>query len=368
MKYKVIITGPVGSGKTTAINALTDEKALKTDVPVSDMTTSQRKQTTTVALDYGVIKLTDEDVAHVYGTPGQERFDFMWEIISEGANGLVLLLDNCRNYPFRDLIYFTNQFHSLIEDVPFIIGVTRSDIKDDPSIETYRQWLTELNINAAVLMVDARNKEHIHQLVRAMLYEESASADAVPKIANIETEDKFLNSESGETSDNNFIGANTENKTEAKTETPTETWNTTVSHKINPSHELEKVQEAKTTEPKKEALSYSSKILLTEKSMSAVAKINGVTGVSLTNDMGELMDTTVFDDDMNEFIAFLSGITPSIQEAAGLGEIHRIMLRGANDDNLTVFVEDERSLGVTSLQKTSVPALSQQIEDMLQWI
>lgn len=363
MKYKVIITGPVGSGKTTAINALTDEKALKTDVPVSDMTTSQRKQTTTVALDYGVIKLNNEDVAHVYGTPGQERFDFMWEIISEGANGLVLLLDNCRNYPFRDLIYFTNQFRSLIEDVPFIIGVTRSDIKDDPSIETYRQWLIELNINATVLMVDARNKEDIHQLVRFMIYEGSADSETTPETASIEAEDKsHLDSESGETSNSTFIEVNTKNQTEA----PTETRNTTVSHKINPSHELEKVQKTETTEPKKEA--FSSKILLTEKSMSAVAKINGVTGVSLTNDMGELMDTTVFDDDMNEFIAFLSGITPSIQEAAGLGEIHRIMLRGADDDNLTVFVEDERSLGVTSLQKTSVPALSQQIEDMLQWI
>ena len=351
MKYKVIITGPVGAGKTTAINALTDENALITDVPVSDMTTSKRKQTTTVALDYGVIKLDNDDVAHVYGTPGQERFDFMWEIISEGANGLVLLLDNCRNYPFRDLIYFTKQFRALIEDVPFIIGVTRSDIKDDPNIDTYRKWLTELNINANVLMVDARNKDHIHQLVRTMIYEKPDK----PRLDN----------KPEETLNNTFVDTKTETKTDVKVKTK----KAVISHKINTSHQLEEVHEAETIESKNsDDISYSSKILLTEKSMSAVAKINGVTGVSLTNDMGELMDSTVFDDDMNEFIAFLSGITPSIEEAVGLGEIHRIMLRGADDDNLTVFVEDERSLGVTSLQKTSVPALSQQIEDMLQWI
>ncbi len=359
MKYKVIITGPVGAGKTTAINALTDENALKTDVPVSDMTTSQRKQTTTVALDYGVIKLDNDDVAHVYGTPGQERFDFMWEIISEGANGLVLLLDNCRNYPFRDLIYFTKQFRALIEDVPFIIGVTRSDIKDDPSIDTYRQWLTELNIKANVLMVDARNKEHIHQLVRAMLYDKTDTPVNTP----------VVDSKAREALDRTFLDASAGTRADIKTEVKEKTENNIISHKINTSHQLEEVHKTETVEPEnKGAVSYSSKILLTEKSMSAVAKINGVTGVSLTNDMGELMDTTVFDDDMNEFIAFLSGITPSIEEAAGLGEIHRIMLRGADDDNLTVFVEDERSLGVTSLQKTSVPALSQQIEDMLQWI
>ncbi len=325
MRYKIIITGPVGAGKTTAINSLTDQKALKTDAPVSDMTTSQRKKTTTVALDYGVIKLNEDDVAHVYGTPGQERFDFMWEIISEGAHGLVLLLDNSRNYPFRDLIYYTNQFRDLIDGVPFIIGVTRSDIKSDPNIETYLGWVKEQNLNAEVIMVDARNKEHIHQLV-SKLVDSAADSEKTPAVeAVVEVQAELLPDE-GEV----------------------------ISAVVSPTTPV--------------AGQSSSKIMLTEKSMAAVAKINGVTGVSLANDMGELIDSTVLDEDLNEFIAFLSGITPSIQDAANLGEIHRIMLRGTNDDNLTVFVEDERSLGVTSLHKTSVPALSQQIEDMLQWI
>ncbi|MEE9352450.1 MAG: ATP/GTP-binding protein [Thiotrichaceae bacterium] len=332
MRYKIIITGPVGAGKTTAINSLTDQKALKTDAPVSDMTTSQRKKTTTVALDYGVIKLSEDDVAHVYGTPGQERFDFMWEIISEGAHGLVLLLDNSRNYPFRDLIYYTNQFRDLIDGVPFIIGVTRSDIKNDPDIETYIGWVKEQNLDAEVVMVDARNKEHIHQLVSKLVDKaaDSDSKDDVGKVAvvNPVVVDSVIEVQAEVMPDEGEV-------IPAVTSTPEQS---------------------------------SSKIMLTEKSMAAVAKINGVTGVSLANDMGELIDSTVLDEDLNEFIAFLSGITPSIQDAANLGEIHRIMLRGTNDDNLTVFVEDERSLGVTSLHKTSVPALSQQIEDMLQWI
>ncbi len=328
MRYKIIITGPVGAGKTTAINSLTDQKALKTDAPVSDMTTSQRKQTTTVALDYGVIKLNNDDVAHVYGTPGQERFDFMWEIISEGAHGMVLLLDNSRNYPFRDLIYYANQFRELIEKVPFIIGVTRSDIKSEPDIETYRGWVKEQNLNAEVVMVDARNKEHIHQLVSKLL-----DKDAENKTADTDVE-----------------------------ATPV------IEAIAEPNSDDASIEAESASTPAPATQQSASKILLTEKSMAAVAKINGVTGVSLTNDMGELIDSTVLDEDLNEFIAFLSGITPSIQDAANLGEIHRIMLRGKNDDNLTVFVEEDRSLGVTSLHKTSVPALSQQIEDMLQWI
>lgn len=334
MRYKIIITGPVGAGKTTAINALTNEKSLNTDVRASDVATNQRKKTTTVALDYGVIRLNDEDIVHVYGTPGQERFDFMWDIISEGANGLVLLLDNCRNYPFRDLIYFTNQFHDLIQKVPFIIGVTRSDININPSIDTYKKWISELDINAEILMIDARKKDDIHHLVKTMLEDKADEPTKQKQIA--------VNSEE--------ITQDLSKKTEVTNETKEE--------KTAPSP----------TKPITETLKSSSKILLTEKSMAAVDKIQGVTGVSLSNDMGELIDSTIDDDDMNEFIAFLSGITPSIEETANLGEIHRIMLRGTHDDNLTVFVEDEKSLGVTSLQKASVPALSQQIEDMLQWI
>lgn len=102
--------------------------------------------------------------------------------------------------------------------------------------------------------------------------------------------------------------------------------------------------------------------------MEAVEKIQGVTGVTLTNDMGELIDSSIHDESLNELIAFISGMTPSLEEIAGLGEIHRIMLRGPKDDNLTVFVEAERSLGVVSERKKSIPALSQQIEDMLQWV
>jgi hypothetical protein len=83
--------------------------------------------------------------------------------------------------------------------------------------------------------------------------------------------------------------------------------------------------------------------------------------------MGELLHSTIDDDQMNEFIAFLSGITSGFQNNNSFGEVHRIMLRGPKDDNLTVFVEEERSLGVRSDKRMSVPALSQQIEDKLQW-
>lgn len=111
---KIIFTGPVGVGKTTAISALSDEPPVQTDASASDMTLV-RKGYTTVAMDYGVIHLDEEVKVHLYGTPGQERFNFMWEILSQGSMGLVLLLDNTRTNPLKDLQFFLEAFRELLK-------------------------------------------------------------------------------------------------------------------------------------------------------------------------------------------------------------------------------------------------------------
>ena len=95
-QYKVIFTGPVGAVKTTAINSIIDVPPIKTDASASDMTKS-RKASTTVAMDYGIMNLAGGEKLHLYGTPGQERFDFMWDILTTGGIGLVLLLGVCRS-------------------------------------------------------------------------------------------------------------------------------------------------------------------------------------------------------------------------------------------------------------------------------
>ncbi|RKZ90665.1 MAG: GTP-binding protein, partial [Gammaproteobacteria bacterium] len=85
--YKIIFTGPVGAGKTTAITSISDVPPVGTDASASDMT-KKRKGSTTVAMDYGILKLDGGEQIHLYGTPGQERFDFMWEILTTGGLGL----------------------------------------------------------------------------------------------------------------------------------------------------------------------------------------------------------------------------------------------------------------------------------------
>ena len=175
---KIIFTGPVGVGKTTAISALSDEPPVQTDASASDMTLV-RKGYTTVAMDYGVIHLDeevkvhllDEEVkVHLYGTPGQERFNFMWEILSQGSMGLVLLLDNTRTNPLKDLQFFLEAFRELLKKAPLVVGVTKMDIRSLPSVDVYQKYLAQNNFNVPVFEIDARREDDVKQLVSAMLF------------------------------------------------------------------------------------------------------------------------------------------------------------------------------------------------------
>lgn len=166
---KIIFTGPVGAGKTTAIDAISDISIIRTDEYASDMTKSRKPQTT-VAMDYGLIRLGENERVHLYGTPGQERFDFMWDILTKGGIGLILLLDNSRKDPFRDMKFYTNAFRDFIREEQMVVGVTRMDLQRKPGISDYRRWLKELSIDAPVFEVDARDRSDVTSLVQALLY------------------------------------------------------------------------------------------------------------------------------------------------------------------------------------------------------
>jgi len=167
--YKIIFTGPVGSGKTTAIAAISDIAPVQTDVAASDMTKT-RKASTTVALDYGLIIVEGGERIHLYGTPGQERFNFMWDILMTGGIGLILLLDNTRPDPFKDMRFFLNSFRSFIDKTGVAIGVTQMDLDNRFSIDDYSDQLKLLNLNPPVFSVDARVKQDVSLLVQSLMY------------------------------------------------------------------------------------------------------------------------------------------------------------------------------------------------------
>jgi signal recognition particle receptor subunit beta len=168
-QYKIIFTGPVGAGKTTAISSISDLAPVKTDAAASDMT-KDRKKSTPVAMDYGVMNLEGGEKVHLYGTPGQERFDFMWDILTTGGIGLILLLDNTRSDPFQDLRFFVEAFDKFIKDTAVAIGVTQMDISSKPSIADYHQQLQSMGLNPPLFAVDAREHNDVSLLVQALLY------------------------------------------------------------------------------------------------------------------------------------------------------------------------------------------------------
>ncbi|HHA18368.1 MAG TPA: GTP-binding protein, partial [Methylophaga sp.] len=172
----IIFTGPVGAGKTTAIASISDVPPVGTDASASDMTT-KRKGSTTVAMDYGILKLDGGEQIHLYGTPGQERFDFMWEILTTGGLGLVLLIDNTRDNPMKDLAFFFNAFSDFIKKTSLVVGITQTDLIKKPKIEDYRNQLKELDFNVPIFEVDAREKRDVSLLVQSLLHSLDPGAD-----------------------------------------------------------------------------------------------------------------------------------------------------------------------------------------------
>lgn len=166
---KIIFTGPVGAGKTTAISSISDGNGIFTDEVASDVV-KNIKAKTTVAMDYGTVRLEGGECIHLYGTPGQQRFDFMWEILTKGGIGLVLLLDNTRNSPFQDMKFFLDQFQDFIDRTQVIIGVTQMDRKSQPCIEHYHDYLNKSGLTIPVFEVDARSKQDVSMLIKGLLY------------------------------------------------------------------------------------------------------------------------------------------------------------------------------------------------------
>ena len=132
---KLVVAGPVGAGKTTFVGSLSEIPVVSTDELASE---DIGKLHTTVAMDFGLLTL-DNIPVHLFGTPGQDRFDFMWEILCEGALGLMLLVagDRPQDFPHarRILEFITSRV-----PVPFMIGVTRQDLPrvwEPPDVADY---------------------------------------------------------------------------------------------------------------------------------------------------------------------------------------------------------------------------------------
>ncbi len=320
--HKLLFIGPVGAGKTSAIRSICDEHHnIETEAKASDMT-GLRKATTTVAMDYGCLTLNESEAVQLYGTPGQARFKFMWDLLANNlaadCAGIVFLVDNTRNYPMRDLKYYAQEFADLIARKPVILGVTRSDLRANPTIEDYQDTLEELGIDAQIRFIDARYGQQVLSLVEELLSERVTFKDWPSVYARID-----------------------EPEIE---ETPTS------------SDQQYAIQEYQGEE-----------IIMKDSIVDDVMNVKGVRGAALTDDMGDIVSSSIESGDVNDFVGFVAGIAKVFEEVSDLGAVQSIMIKSSQEDNLSVFLGSENALGVQSSNRVSLRALKQQVEDLLQW-
>ena len=166
-EYKLLITGTMGAGKTTAIRAISDIEPIVTDVVNHD--SSVDKARTTVGLDYGMLSLDNGDRIRLFGTPGQARFDFLWKILARKALGLVILIDNSRPDPRADLLMFLEGFAGSLETLPCVIGVGRTDTHPATTLDDYADVLEARGQVFPILAVDVRERADVVMLIDTLL-------------------------------------------------------------------------------------------------------------------------------------------------------------------------------------------------------
>jgi small GTP-binding protein len=160
-KIKVVIAGPFAAGKTQFINTVSEIKTVKTERRTQQSSERSVKDYTTVAMDFGKIRIDDEHELYLFGTPGQFRFDFMWEILGEGALGIIILVDSTNPTTFHEARKIINFFQSRFP-VPMVVGANKQDLPNAWSPEDVRIALDiDEEEGIPVIPVSAINKESV---------------------------------------------------------------------------------------------------------------------------------------------------------------------------------------------------------------
>jgi uncharacterized protein len=164
---KMVVTGPFNSGKTEFIQSVSEIDVVSTERKISSEV-EKVKQTTTVAMDFGRITVDDDLVLYLFGTPGQRRFDFMWEILSEGMLGFIVMVDSTRPETFREARNILETFRAYAP-TPYVVAANKQDIEEAWDINDMRIAL-RLDPKVKLLPCVATSKETVKTVLLELLY------------------------------------------------------------------------------------------------------------------------------------------------------------------------------------------------------
>jgi uncharacterized protein len=164
---KIVVTGPFSSGKTEFIRSVSEIDVVSTERKIS--TDAEKiKETTTVAMDFGRITVDDDLVLYLFGTPGQRRFDFMWEILSEGMLGFIVMVDSTRPETFREARSILETFRAYAP-TPYVVAANKQDRPDAWDVDDMRVAL-RLDSKIKILPCVARKKDSVKKVLLELLY------------------------------------------------------------------------------------------------------------------------------------------------------------------------------------------------------
>lgn len=166
----MILGGRSGTGKTTAINSVSEILPISTEVAISEVLDAS-KISTTVAFDYGEVTIPGENVRmRLYGAPGQSRFSFMWDILLCNSDALLLLVDNHRPKPLEETREYLRTFGAKLHKQGMVVffAIVKSDLSPFPDIRQYQNLIFEEGFSFPVAVIDARRKDSILLLLKLM--------------------------------------------------------------------------------------------------------------------------------------------------------------------------------------------------------
>lgn len=171
---KIVVTGPFSSGKTELIRSISEIDVVSTERKIS-AEAERVKETTTVAMDFGRITVDDDLTLFLFGTPGQRRFDFMWEILSEGMLGFVVMVDSTRPETFREARSILETFKAYAP-TPYVVAANKQDRPDAWDVEDMRLAL-RLDPKIKILPCIAKKKDAVKTVLLELLFSILAEMD-----------------------------------------------------------------------------------------------------------------------------------------------------------------------------------------------
>jgi signal recognition particle receptor subunit beta len=161
---RIVFTGPDDSSATRAIATISDAGITRDSCDVAAVDTALRLQ-----LDHGVLHLQQAGEIHLYGTPPDTPVDTVTEFVQTGGMGLIVLLDNKRPYPLRDMHFYLHSFQAYIGETSVAVGLCNLNAYDTYSIDDYHTELISLDLYVPVFEADVTDKRDVVLLVEALL-------------------------------------------------------------------------------------------------------------------------------------------------------------------------------------------------------